>query len=265
MLLDFYRARMKQQFMIELQYRGEMVIWAFSGILEPLVFLLVWVNVAGSSGGDVGGWGAPAFAAYFIAAMLVHHVTFSWHMWEYAFRIKQGQVSTALLRPVHPIHGDVAENLSYKLHSLVIQLPAAALLIWLFRPAWDPQPWALAALVPAMLMAAAIRFLFDWTVALAAFWFTQVDALNNLYYVAVFFLSGRLAPLNLFPDWVQTVATVLPFRWVVAFPVELALGRLSPEQALWGLAAQAFWVPASYWLMQRVWRSAIRQYSAVGL
>lgn len=264
-LLDIYRSRLRQVIAMELQYRGELVIWVFSGILEPLVFLVVWVNVARSTGGEVDGYDAGAFAAYFIAAMLVHQITFSWHMWEYSFRVQQGQVSQAMLQPVHPIHRDVAENVGYKLLSVVVQLPAMALLAWLFHPTWQPHAWSLLLTVPAVLLAAAIRFLFDWTLALSAFWLTRVDAINYLYYTVGLFLSGRVAPLRLFPGWVQTVAAFTPFRWVVAFPVELALGRLTPQAALLGFAAQIVWLPLALLLMRTVWRAAVRQYTGVGI
>ena len=55
------------------------------------------------------------FAAYFIVLMMVNHVTFSWIMFEYDYRVRQGTLSFALLRPVHPIHADIADNVSFKL------------------------------------------------------------------------------------------------------------------------------------------------------
>ena len=109
-----------------------------------------------------------------------------------------------------------------------------------------------------------MRFLLEWTLALAAFWTTRVSAINQVYFVLMLFLAGQIAPLTLFPHWIQILADILPFRWMLGFPVELVLGRLTPAQALQGLAAQAVWVVLSLVLVRVVWRAGVRVYSAVG-
>jgi ABC-2 type transport system permease protein len=139
-----------------------------------------------------------------------------------------------------------------------------ALLALIFRPQLSPQGWVLAAAIPALVLAFLLRFLLEWTLAQAAFWTTRVSAINQSYFVMMLFLSGQVAPLALFPPWLQTIAFILPFRWTLGFPVELLLGRLTPAEALIGLGVQAAWVALAYVLMRIVWRAGIRLYSAVG-
>ena len=91
-----------------------------------------------------------------------------------------------------------------------------------------------------------------------------VNAINQVYFILMLFLAGQIAPLSLFPNWLQIVADILPFRWMLGFPVELVLGRLSPIQAVEGLVAQAVWVIISLALIRLVWRAGVRVYSAVG-
>jgi ABC-2 type transport system permease protein len=73
-----------------------------------------------------------------------------------------------------------------------------------------------------------------------------------------------MAPLTLFPAPVQALAAALPFRWMLAFPVELLLGRLSPADAAIGLAVQASWLAGSLALLGVFWRTGLRKYTAVG-
>ncbi len=222
------------------------------------------LSVAKSQGGSAGGYSAEDFAAYFILQMFVSHFTFSWIMHEFQFRIQQGGFSMLLLRPVHPIHGDIADNIAYKLVMLVVMLPAAVVLALLFRPRFDIEPWAAALFVPALLLAFALRFLLEWSLALAAFWTTRVTAVNQTYFALHAFLSGRVAPMALLPSLVQTVAGVLPFYWMLAFPVELLLGRLTIEEAWRGLGTQALWVVLALGILSSLWRVAVKRYSAVG-
>jgi ABC-2 type transport system permease protein len=60
------------------------------------------------------------------------------------------------------------------------------------------------------------------------------------------------------------VATVLPFRWTVGFPVEILLGRLTQAQILTGFAVQAAWLLAAAALLRLAWRVSVKKYSAVG-
>lgn len=262
-LAELYVQQFKTTFASMVQYRASLVIWMIGHVLEPLVYLVVWSTVS-NSGGSVGDYTARGFAAYFIVLMLVNHVTFTWIMYEYEYRVREGALSFALLKPVHPIHSDIADNVSSKLITLPLMLLVAAGLAALFHPAASPALWAVAAFIPALLLAFLLRFLWEWTLAQAAFWTTRVSAINQTYFVLVLFLSGQIGPLTLFPYPIQVVAAVLPFRWMIGFPVELLLGRLTPIEALTGLAAQAAWLALSLLSVRIVWRAGVRIYSAVG-
>ena len=112
-LAHFYRERFAvARGSANLAYRGAVAIWIFVTLIQPLVFIVVWRTVAGS--GETGGYTANQFVAYFLVMMVVDHLTFIWHMWEFEWRIRTGAFSPLLMRPIHPIHNDVCENLAYK-------------------------------------------------------------------------------------------------------------------------------------------------------
>ncbi len=263
-LVYLYIQQFKTSLATMFQYRASLVIWLISQVLEPLIYLIVWTVVSNGQGGSVGGFTTTEFAGYFISLMLINHITYTWIMYEYEYRVRHGSLSFALLRPVHPIHADIADNISSKAVSFPAMLLAALGLAMLFRPAFHFLPWAVVATLPAVALAFILRFFVEWCLALAAFWMTRVSAMNQTYYVAMLFLSGQMAPLALMPMWVQTIASISPFRWMISFPLELLLGRLSPIQALQGFAAQMIWIGLAWGLMRLVWRAGVRAYSAVG-
>ncbi len=263
-LAALYIQQFKTTFASMLQYRASLFIWMIGQVLEPLIYLVVWSTVSASSGGSVGDYTAAGFAAYYIVFMLVNQMTYTWIMYEYEYRIREGLLSPALLRPVHPIHADVADNVSSKLVTLPVMLLIALGLALLFKPSANPQLWSILLFIPAIFLAFLLRFLVEWSLAQAAFWTTRVGAINQVYFVLLLFLSGQIAPLTLFPRPIQVLAAVLPFQWMVGFPVELVLGRLTPLQALTGIGAQVIWLGISLVLVRVVWRAGVRIYSAVG-
>lgn len=262
--LDIWRVQYQTELAVNMQYRASTAIWLLGGILEPVIYMIVWTTVANAQGGAVNGITAGDFAAYYIVGMVVQQLIFSWIMWEYEYLIRDGTFAARLMRPVHPIFQDVAVNLSYKTITLAAIIPTAILLTLLFRPTFVLQWWSLAAFAPALVLAFVLRFTMDWTLAQAAFWTTRVSAVNRLYEVTFALLSGRFAPLALFPPAILLLANLLPFRWMFAFPVELFLGMLTPRDAVIGFAAQLGWIAVAVLLMRFIWKRSVRKFSAVG-
>ena len=248
---------------VNLAYRGAVSIWIFVTLIQPLVFIVVWRTVAGD--GSTGGYTANQFVAYFLVMMVVDHLTFIWHMWEFEWRIRTGAFSPLLMRPIHPIHSDVCENLAYKSVGLVGVLPAAVLLGVVFDA--DMSGVGVRTVLPfllALVLAMVLRFVVEWCLALAAFWLTKVTAINSLFFALTTFFGGIFAPLAVLPGWMQTVAAWTPFPWSLAFPVEVFLGRRAGTDIWMGYAAQLGWIVLALGGLALLWRRATRRYSAVG-
>jgi len=232
-------------------------------VIQPLVFIVVWRTVTGT--GTAGGLTAGEFVAYFLVMMLVDHLTFIWHMWEFEWRIRTGAFSPLLMRPIHPIHNDVCENLAYKAVGLVGVLPAAVVLGLVFDA--DLSGIGVGTVLPfllALVLAMVLRFVVEWCLALAAFWLTKVTAINSLFFALTGFFGGIFAPLSVLPQWMQTVAAWTPFPWSLAFPVEVFLGRRTGGDIGVGYAVQLGWIVLALCGLALLWRRATRRYSAVG-
>src|SRR5215218_1712416 len=252
-LLDYYGAQFAVEFAVQIAYRGALLIWLISLVTQPLISLVVCTTVAQANGGSAGGITTGEYAAYFVAVMVVNQLTFTWHAWEFEWRVRTGYFSPILLRPIHPVHNDIAQNLTFKALTFVVLLPTAVGLGFAFGADFNPSTWDIIAVVPALILAMGLRFFVEWSLALAAFWLTRTQAINQVFGVATFFLAGQAAPLTLFPEPVQIIAAILPFRWMLAFPVELLLGGLSRPEILRGLLVQAGWIALALALMRALW------------
>ena len=63
------------------------------------------------------------------------NIVFTPYGWEW--RIREGELSGALLRPLHPIHYDLACFAGWKVVMIVLWLPIAAVLSIAFDPTLD--------------------------------------------------------------------------------------------------------------------------------
>jgi ABC-2 type transport system permease protein len=263
-MLDFYFTNMKIAVLEQFQYRVANYFYMIGMIAEPVIYLVVWSSVANTQGGSVGGYTAGEFAAYYIVWTLVRNMNIVFTPYGWERRIQHGRLSAELLRPLHPLHNDVAYFAGWKIVVIILWLPLAALLAWVFKPALDPTWLEAGVFFVAIWGAYLIRTMSLSLLGMITFWTTRVSAIFEVYFAAELILSGRLVPMSLMPVWVQRVAGYLPFQWTFGYPIEALIGQLSTRQLFSGLGMQLLWILAGLLMVRLVWRLGIRRYSAVG-
>ncbi len=261
--LSLYAALARSSILEQFQYRAANYLYMIGMVTEPVVYLIVWSTVARQQGGSVGGFTPGTFAAYYIVWTLVRNMNIVFTPFGWEQRIREGELSAQLARPVHPIHYDLAMFAGWKLVVIVLWLPIAVVLSLIFHPELDPRALQVAVFAVAIWGAYLIRSMLLWLLGMVTFWTTRVSAMFEAYFAVELLFSGRVVPLALMPGWTQNVASVLPFRWTFGFPITALVGPISDRELLIGLLAQAGWTAAGAIAVSVVWRRAVRHYTAV--
>jgi len=76
---------------------------------------------------------------------------------------------------------------------------------------------------------------------MVSFWADNVWSLLVMLRFAIRLLGGGMLPLSLFPGPVQDVLFLLPFRYLLAFPIETVMGQVGWGEWLLGLALVGAW------------------------
>ncbi len=77
-----------------------------------------------------------------------------------------------------------------------------------------------------------------------AFTFFEVWPFNRLMNDTIRLLSGSFIPLALFPNWLGTIANILPFRFMYSFPIELLIGEIGWSEILQNFIILCIWLTA---------------------
>lgn len=263
-LARYYLAEARNGLLHEFQYRTAAALGLLGFLIEPVVYLAVWRSVAIAQGGEVGGYDADAFTAYYIVWSLVRVMNLALTPYSWEWRIRGGRLNDFLIRPVHPFHRDFAFFAGQKPVWIGLWIPLAVVLWATFRPQVDLSLTRTLVFFVTIWAAFAVRHLFLFLLGALNFWTTRTSALFELMVALELLLSGRLVPLSLMPTWVQDVANFFPFRWTFQFPIETMIGRLDWAEIGIGLLAQAGWVVGLGLAVRLIWGSAIRRYTAVG-
>jgi len=243
-------------------YRAEFIVWMLTTTL-PLIMLVVFAAAAREA--PIGRFGQADFAAYYLATLIVRQMTGAWVVWELTMEIRQGTLPLKLLRPLHPLIAYSAENLAAIPMRAAIAVPiAVVMLIFTGRAHFTHDPLQLFTFLVALCGAWLLQFAFMSIIGTLGMYIESALAVFDLWMGLFAVLSGYLVPLELFPHWVQKVANVLPFRYMLGFPVELLTGGLTRGGALRQLGLQWAWAGAALLGARALWRAGTRRYEAYG-
>jgi ABC-2 type transport system permease protein len=186
-------------------------------------------------------------------------------VWQLSMEIRDGTLAAKLLRPIHPIIALAADHISAVPMRALVITPVVAILM---ATGWDRllrHDLVLAAIFVASLAGAWLLIFFTMVMmGSLSFFLESALGIFELWLGVHAILSGYLVPLEALPQWVRRAADVLPFRFMLGFPVETLVGLLSRQQALVGLAAQWGYVALAGALALLVWRTGLRRFSAFG-
>ena len=243
-------------------YRGEFFIWILTTNM-PLVMIAFWSRVAAE--GAVGRFNARGFAAYFLGVLLVRFLSGSWVVWELTFEIRQGALSSRLIRPLHPFLHHAVANLAQIPLRLVVCAPIAvvfALIVGRAGVSHDPVQWAL---LPVCLFGAwALVFSAMLVVCSLSLYYDSALAVWDVWMATGYALSGYLVPFELLPPPLRTAAAVLPWRYTLGMPLETMLGLIDRGATLRGLGVQWAWIALFLTLSVTLWKRGLRRYESFG-
>jgi ABC-2 type transport system permease protein len=99
-----------------------------------------------------------------------------------------------------------------------------------------------------------------------SFWFPEGGWASQFLIIVIFteFLSGAIFPIDILPEAIQNVLYALPFPYLMFFPLQVYLGKLSMDAILQGLLISGIWMTVMIFAVNQVWARGIKKYSAVG-
>ncbi len=262
------RVLLSTQYAHMLEYRAEIALWALSGLV-PLMMMALWIHQADMAGGiGAASGGAPGLnrvelARYFLSAFVVRQFTIAWVVFAFEEDALQGRLSPFLLQPLHPLWRYLSSHLAEQATRLPFVLGLTGLFLLMVPwAAWLPTPGRLVWTMAATALAFAVNFLLQSLIAVLCFWSERPSALERLHTLAMLFLSGLMAPLEVFPPAMRQLASWTPFPWIIHFPARLLAG--AEINVAGGFAALLGWLALLLPLTLLLWRAGVRRYAAMG-
>lgn len=97
-----------------------------------------------------------------------------------------------------------------------------------------------------------------------AFWMTDAYGVFQISEMLIFVFAGYIVPLFLFPHTIEFIAYILPFSYMIYFPVAAFTGLFTLGQLVLILLGQLFWIGCFSLLYTFMWKKGLKMFTGVG-
>jgi len=249
-----------------IQYRVESAIYFLYEMLPPVMMAFVWLTVYQDQS-TVAGYALAEMLAYTVGVMVLRGTVTLHVEWALDHEIRQGLLSTQLIRPFNYWAFLFADAIAWRFVRLLFAVPALlAFLYWLgpeLRGITVPLE-RIPVLAISVALAYVVCFYLKLCLGFIGFWTNDIMGITTLYEVIASVLGGILIPIALLPEWLQVIARLLPIQAIYSIPLAIMLGKSEGADPWWGIALQLGWIVVLWALAMVLWRAGLRQYESVG-
>jgi ABC-2 type transport system permease protein len=254
-----FAALMRAGFRRYATYRQATAAAAFTNSVFGFLKCYLLLAVLGTSAA-VGGYDAERLATFVWVGQGLLGVVLLWGWNELADRVRTGEVTADLIRPIGPLWAFLAADLGRAGHAaltrLVVPLAVGAIFFDLYAP-HRLASYPLFAV--SVLLAAVVSFSVRYLVNLSAFWLLDIRGISTAWTIAGQVLTGLTVPIPLFPGWAQALLWATPFPAMFQAPLDVLVERGGPGDQALLIAGQAGWVALMLGVCTLVQRRAVRK------
>lgn len=243
-------------------------IWVWMSFFTQMVYLVIVVafwRAIYAQQATIAGLTLQQTLNYIILAQIIEPVLHAPSLiYHFGSLLRQGEMAIALLRPLDFQATNYVSNLAEIVMNLALKLPILILALLFFDLTLPTDPLLWLAFFITLALGHALLFCFEWILACAAFYITEIWGLSVLRFALSLFLSGTLVPLVMMPDWLRTITAALPFAQAIYAPLALLTGitPLSAAPRVW--LTQLIYLLVLLVLSRLVFNLAVRKITVQG-
>ncbi|MBU0572522.1 ABC-2 family transporter protein [Patescibacteria group bacterium] len=263
-----YLSIFKISFAQEFAYRVNFIMWRVRNVLQILLVFFLWSTVFTNPQTELFGYNREKILTYVFGIFILRAIVLSSRAVDIAGEIARGDLTNYLLKPLNYIKYWFTRDISSKALNLSFATIEITILYFFLRPTFFIQtnPLQILLFLTSVLFAIVMFFGLLVLVNFITFWLPEGGWASQFLVIVIFteFLSGAVFPIDILPEAIQNVLYALPFPYLMFFPLQVYLGKLSMAVMLQGLFISGLWMIVLIIAMNRMWAGGVKKYSAVG-
>lgn len=253
-------------FIRTLQFREEILIYAFLDVIPFFVLFFLWRAVY--SGQDViNNYSFSDIVQYYILVIFIQRITATYFEGWRSQEIRMGKIDYFLTRPFSYINEILSKELGGKIVNLMISIPVLTLFYIFSIKLFDVSKITLElsnffVFLALLASAYAIQIMIALWIVLLTFWFEGSSGLEHFKWILISLFSGSTVPFEFMPLWLQKIFNILPFRYISYVPIQVIQGKMKLQTYDYIFISSTLVV--MFLFSNFLWKKARFKYSSAG-
>jgi ABC-2 type transport system permease protein len=247
-------------------YRLNFLFWRLRAFIQLLVIYFLWLAVI-PEGTMIFGYDQAKILTYILGTSIIRSFILASRSIDVAGEVSSGELSNFLLKPIDYLGRWLAKDIPDKILNLFFSIIGISLIIFFLRPPIIIQTNLLIIFLTtiSIILGIILYFYLSFSLSLSAFWTPEnVWPPRFLATIIIEFFAGSLFPLDILPAGIFKALKFLPFPYLLFFPLDVYLGRLTLPEILTGMIISVFWILVFWQLAKLLFRLGVRSYVAWG-
>lgn len=262
--LSLFNISLQQEF----AYRLNFIMWRARNVIQVLLVFFLWDSIFSDPDKVVFGYNRASILTYVFGILIVRAFVLSARAVDVAGEVSSGDLSNYLVKPIDYFKYWFTRDISSKVLNFVFAIVETVLLFLILKPPFFLQtnPLYLLGFIISIALAMFIFFVILFITSAIPFWMPEVawGAQFIVIMIITEFLSGALFPIDILPQTFQNILYMLPFPYLIFFPLQVYLGKLGAMEIFRGLSISLFWAVSLWFLMKMIWGKGLKVYQAFG-
>lgn len=247
----------KKSFKSQMIYRSAMLGSIASTVLSFGIQLCLWYVLLGTSVHN--GTSFTDMVIFVIVNALVSTLTRSNISTTIETAVVDGTIAMEIIRPISYKYYLLSNILGRNVFSVVTNvLPIAVIGAFFLIGAAVPAGASVLLFCLSAVLGVFLNFELTYIFGLLAFRIQRCWFISWYQSALTTFFGGTAVPLWFYPEALQTVSSILPFRYITFEPINILLGRTPIESAWFPLLCAGVWIAVLCLLDRLMWHSAVR-------
>lgn len=242
-------------------------IWFIVTFVNPLVMIFFWRGALSENKEIIPGWTITTMTSYYLV-VAVASAFFVSHIEEdiSEYDIQQGELIRYLVKPFPYYWIKLFEEMPYRIlqgaYGVIVLILIPVFFGKFISVTHDPLTIFMAVVISVL--AVFISNILKQTIGLLALWVTEIWGLFDVLEVVHLVFAGVVMPVILLPPFIKTIANILPFAYIIYYPVAAFIGQLTYVDLLRVISIQCLWLATMVFVYTKVWAAGIKKFTAIG-
>jgi ABC-2 type transport system permease protein len=248
------------------EQRSRSFVFFIGTILNPLLLILFWSGAQYTNAATAKSWPAASRNTYYFFLMIAATLLIAHVEEDVSGRdIKDGRLSIYLIKPFSYYWQKFLSEISYRILQAAYGVVGILIVIALgVHLSFSSNIYIILLSIAMMILAYFLSFTYKMLLGLCAFWITDMWGIFQIAAVLFTILAGIIMPIYLLPNWMQVIAYIFPFAYIIYFPVQAVQGNLSIQNMFYVLSVQLFWLFLMRLLYIQMWNRGVKKFTGLG-